>query len=284
MKMPIYEEIYRPWQGQLIPEPLTWWVIARTGVRLLWRRAMMLLIMLASIPFLVCTGQIYASTRLGDYPQLAEILKELQIDAGFFAGFLRGQMFFLFLVLILSGAGLIANDRKFRALSIYFSKPVSFWDYMLGKFLVVGFYGSLVTLVPGLLLFLLRVLLAQDSTFLSEFYWIPFALIGQASVILLTLGGMILALSSALKSGRSAGILFFALLFVLDLFRQILSGISGMGLISVPALLRQTNSLFFGLERPFEFSVWLGIAILTTVVGISLLVLKIKLRPTEVVR
>ena len=204
--MPIYEETYRPWQGKLVDRPRTWWIIARTGSRLLWRRMMMLLILLASFPFAIGAGQIYASTRLGDYPQLAELIQELQIDAGFFAQFLRTQTFFLILILILAGAGLIANDRKFRALSIYFSKPVSFWDYALGKFLVLGFYGGLVTLLPGVLLFLLRVLLSQDTAFLEEYYWVLFALIGQAGLMLLLLGGIVMAVSAATGRARTVSL------------------------------------------------------------------------------
>ena len=282
--MPIYEETYRAWHGQLAARPRTWWIIARTGSRLRWKRAMILVLLLAALPFLVRGAQIYVAMRLGDSPELAEMVQELQIDAGFFADFLRGQAFFLVLVLILAGAGLIASDRKFGALAVYFSKPVRFWDYVLGKFLIVAFYGSLITLLPCLLLFLMRVLLAQDAAFLQEYYWIPFSIIGQVALSLLTLGGVILVLSSTTGGSRSAAVLFFAVLTVPDLLRQILPSISGLGLVSLPAVLRQTSALLFGLERPFDFSAWLGLGVLMGVAGLSLAVLKIRVRPTEVVR
>jgi len=126
--MPIYEETYRPWHGQLNPNPRSWLIIARTGVRLLWKRAMILTLLLASFTFLVRALQVYAATRLGDYPQLADIANELTIDSGIFAGFLEGQGFFVFLILIIAGAGQIANDRRYKALSIYFARPVFFLD------------------------------------------------------------------------------------------------------------------------------------------------------------
>jgi len=282
--MPVYEEIYRPWSGRLVPKPKTWWIIARTGIQLRWKRAMMLLILLASVPFAIRAGQIYVATRLADRPQLAEFIEELQIDAGFFAEFLRGQAFFVMIVIILAGAGLIADDRRFRALSIYFSKPVRFWEYALGKFLIIGFYGGLVTLVPGLLLFSMRVLLSQDASFLGDYYWVIFSMLGQVCLSLLVLGGIMLALSAAAGRARSAAILFFAVLLVPDLFRQILPGISGLGYFSLQALIGQVTALLFGQDLPYDFSGWLGLAVLLCIAGLSLLLLRMKVRPTEVVR
>ncbi len=283
MPVPIYEETYRSWHGRLESRPRTWWIISRTGARLLWKRSMILLLLLAALPFLVRVGQIYAATRLAEYPQLADLVRDLQIDEAFFAGFVRGQTFLLVLMMVLSGAGLIANDRRFRALQIYFSKPVGFWDYVLGKFLTIGYYGGLITLAPGLLLFVLHLLLTRDSGFTADFWWIPFAVTGQSLLMLLTLGGIIIALSAALKGPRQAGILFFALIFITDLFREILARIPEVGLISPTAVLRQTNALLFGMEAPFEYSPWLGLAVVGVITALSILVLWLRVRPTEVV-
>jgi len=281
--VPIYEEIYRPWHGRLEARPRTWWIISRTGASLLWKRAMILLLILAALPFLVRLGQIYAATRLADFPQLADVVRDLVIDEQFFSAFLQGQTFFLILMMVLSGAGLIANDRRFRALQIYFSKPVGFGDYILGKFLTLGWYGALITLAPGLVLFVLQLLLTRESGFGAEFWWVPFAVTAQSLLMVGTLGGIMLALSAALKGPRQAGILFFALIFITDLFREILNRIPEVGLISPTTLLRQSNALLFGLEAPFAFSSWLGLAVIGLIIGLALLVLWLRVRPTEVV-
>ena len=282
--MPIYEETYRSWHGQLVAKPLTWWVITKTGVRLLWKKGMILLILLSSIPFFVRAVQIYLMTRFGEGTQIAEAVRGFQINPDFFNGFIMGQTFFLWLILIFSGAGLIANDRKYNALPIYFSKPVGFWDYIFGKFLVVGFYGSLVTLAPGLLLFLIRVLLARDATFLKTYYWVPFSIFGYVLLALITLGGIILALSSAARGTRSAAILFFALLMFPDLFRQILSRIPEVGLLSVNANLQQVGSIIFSVDRPFKFSLVWAVVVLVIVIFLCLVAIRWKVKPTEVVR
>ena len=284
MRVPIFEETYRSWHGRLEAKPRTWWVIARTGARLAWRKAMIILLLLASVPFLVRAVQIYLISRMEGDIEIARAMQGLQIDARFFAGFLRGQTFFLILVLILAGAGLIANDRKFRALTIYFSKPVGFWDYVAGKFLVIGFYGGLVTLVPGLALFILKVLMARDAAFLKAYYWIPAALLGQVLLALLILGGVVLALSSAARGARPAAIAYFAVLTFPDLLREILPGIPEVGLISLTADLRQTAAFLFGLERPFGYPVGWGLAAMAAVLFLSLGALWAKVKPTEVIR
>jgi hypothetical protein len=190
----------------------------------------------------------------------------------------------LIIVLLLAGAGIIANDRKFKALTIYFSKPVGFWDYTLGKFCVLGFYGCLVTLLPALLLFLFRVLLATDASYLKQYYWIPFSITGYSLLIILTLGSVLLAISASARGTRSAAILFFGLLYFPDLLRQILSRIPEVGLIALNADLQQAGSLLFELERPFRFSViWAFVALLVVVI-LSFLLLRAKVKPTEVVR
>ena len=53
---------------------------------------------------------------------------------------------------------------------------------------------------------------------------------------------------------------------------------------SIQALLRQSNALLFGRELPFEFSAWVGMAVLLGIAGLSLFILWQRVRPTEVVR
>jgi hypothetical protein len=281
--MPVYEETYRGWAGTLAPRPRSWWIIARTGVRLQWRRGMMVLLMISALPFVVRAFQIYASTRLQNWAELAEAVQQLRVDAGFFAAFLHGQVFFLLLTTVISGAGLIANDRRFHALPLYFSKPLTLGDYLLGKALVVAAYGLLVTMVPAVLLLLLRLALATDTTFLQEYWWVLFAIAGQSLLMILPLTGLVLVLSAGAGNARSAAILCFALWMVPDIFRAILSGITGLGYFSLPVLLRQTGALLFGLDPPFRTSPWASLAVLVGLVALAVLTLRARIRPTEVV-
>ncbi len=282
--MPIYEETYSSWDGHLKSKPRTWWVIARTGIRLLWKKWMIILLLFGAIPFLVRVVQIYVMSRFGNQTNIAEVLKGLKIDPEFFIDFINGQHFILILILMLAGAGLVVNDRRFHALPIYFSKPVGFWDYVIGKLLIVGFYGILITLIPALLLFIIHILLTTDATFFQHYFWIPASLIGFVFVKLIVLGGFILTLSSMTKSTRTAAILFFAFLTFPELLRTILSKIPEVGMMSLHADLKQVGAFFFGLQLPYTFSVWLTVCVLIGAMALCYAVLKNRIKPTEIVR
>ena len=85
-----------------------------------------------------------------------------------FRQFLEQQDFFVFIMTIYAGAGLIANDRRANALQIYLSKPLMRTEYIFGKAAVLFAFLLFVTLVPGLLLLLLQVLFAGSFAFFSK--------------------------------------------------------------------------------------------------------------------
>ncbi len=63
------------------------------------------------------------------------------------------------MILVLAGAGLIADDLKFNSLQLYFSRPLRKRDYLAGQaadgrllFLLI------LTLVPGLLFIIFKII------------------------------------------------------------------------------------------------------------------------------
>ncbi len=281
--MPIYDQAYKPWEGQLLPNPKAWWIIAKTGIRLMWQKWVIVLLVLSSFPFAVRGVQIYLMNRVGDTSKFGDFADKLEINPGFFEGFLKGQTFLFLLILAIIGAGLIANDRRFKALQIYFSKPLSFWDYLGGKMLVLAFYSALITAVPALLLFIIQLLLSGDPGFLSEYFWIPFSILAIWIIAVLVLGGLILALSASV-SHSAAAILFFAILWFSDIIRKILSRLPDIGLASIGADIQQVSAVLFGNPRPHDFSpvgAWIALVLVS---GLCILILRLRLRPTEVVK
>jgi len=281
--MPIYEKSYLSWQGRLLERPMTWFVIAKTGIRLAWRKSLGIILFISFIPFIFRAGQIYILSRFGDEETLLKMVSGVQIDAEFFMSFLKGQAFLLLLLIIVTGAGLIANDRKYKALPIYFSKPVGFWDYVIGKLLIIGSYGLLITIVPALILYLMRALLTQNTDFIQTYYWVPLSIVVWSTAALLVLGGLTLAVSAFSRGSRAASILLFSIIYVPELLRVILAKIPNIGLISLHATLNQLGAALFGTSRPFSFSIGWGMAVLIGILGLSILVLKMKVRPTEII-
>ena len=77
------------------------------------------------------------------------------------------QIFILFITLI-CGAGAIANDVKANALLVYFSKPMTKFEYVLGKWL--GVFSSLLIfiLTPNLIFYLYCMVSYQDYGIWSQ--------------------------------------------------------------------------------------------------------------------
>ena len=125
------------------------------------------------------------------------------------------------LIAIFGGSGLIATDLKNNALSLYLSKPISWIDYLIGKFAVIGILLGCLMLVPGLLLFLEHLLLT-DTDFLQENYWIPLSIITYSVVITLSAGLLMLLFSSLTSNPRYATIGFCAVWFGLPVIYEVL--------------------------------------------------------------
>ena len=73
------------------------------------------------------------------------------------------QTVFTLLLSSSAGAGLIANDLRTGAILVYLSRPLTRRDYVLGKLGVLLALNLSVTLVPGLLLYLIALALAPDQ-------------------------------------------------------------------------------------------------------------------------
>lgn len=279
--MPIYDIGYKHWSGNWTSHPYRWWVITRQGILLhVQNKRFLILIVLSSIPFLVRSVFLYVSTLVGRLPIL-------QINPKFFEDFLSQQLFFAFVIAIYAGAGLISNDLKANALQIYFAKPITRKDYVIGKLGVLVFFLSLPTLVPGILLFVMANLFRSDLSFARENYWVLPSIIAYALIIVFTLGLIMLALSSLSKSSRFAGINFAAVFF----FSQILFGIlfgmlrtSSVAWVSLTNNLTQIGDFLFRENPDYRSPIWVSAVILLCLMAGSVWLVHRKVQAVEVVK
>ncbi len=279
--MPIYDVSYRHWSGAWTSHPYRWWVITRQGIKLLGRkRRFLVLMVLSALPFLVRCVMLYLSTVLGRIPLLT-------INAKFFEDFLNQQMFFIFIIAIYAGAGLIANDLKANALQIYFSKPITRQDYVIGKLGVLFFFLALPTLVPGMLLFLLAVLFKSDPSFWEQNYWVPASLLGYSLSIIVTYGIVMLAVSSLSKRSWFAGMVFAALFIFSQIFYQILSVVlrsSRVAWVSLGNNLTQIGDYLFQGRPQYQSPLWLSAMVLGLLMMGSIWLLHHRVQAVEVVK
>src|SRR5687768_13467393 len=138
---PVHDQSYRRYQGARAPAGRAWTVILRTGLRsLLSRKVFVALLILAWVPFIVQTVRIYV---VASYPQAQQILA---VNMRMFQTFIEIQGLFAFFITIYAGAGLIASDRRAKALQVYLSKPLLRMEYVGGKLGILATYLVAVTL------------------------------------------------------------------------------------------------------------------------------------------
>src|SRR5437763_10836105 len=160
--MPIHDQGYRRYGGDKAPRGQAWMVIARNGIRhMLGKRAFLGLLLLSWFPFFVRAVQIYAAANL---PQAAFLAPTGET----FRQFLEQQGFFVFVITVYVGAGLIANDRRVNALQIYLSKPLTRGEYVFGKLSVLMTFLVAITWVPAIVLLIVQIASAGNSIFFEN--------------------------------------------------------------------------------------------------------------------
>jgi len=222
--MAIKSKGYQVWDGRLLRRTFGWTPIFWQGVLQVFRkkRAKVLYIF-AGMPLLLFAAIIYVMTK----PELkvfSEFIREYGTDPKLFgAYFTNGFMIFILLLIsVHAGASQIAGDRKSNAFALYFARPITKLDYVLGKLAVVMFYLLAFTLVPGLILILLKMMFtgSMDMDLQAAGATIVFPIL-----VSLCFATMILAFSSLARSGKLVTVVLFVLYFASDIVQGILYGI-----------------------------------------------------------
>jgi ABC-type transport system involved in multi-copper enzyme maturation permease subunit len=278
--MPIHDQSYRRYGGGKALPGRAWLVIARAGIMSMMRKRMFLgLLIFAWLPFIVRAVQIYVTTN---FPQVAMLAATAQT----FREFLEQQEFFVFVVTIYVGAGLIANDRRANALQIYLSKPLQRTEYIAGKAAVLFAFLMLVTWVPAILLLLVQVLFAGNFQFLQKNLFL-FPAITVASLLQVLLATFtMLALSSLSKSSRYVAILYTGIVFFTAAIYGVLYGITGsssFSWISPTFSLAQVVDVIFRIP-PRHVTPWqVSLIVIAGLIAVSISVLERRVRGVEVV-
>src|SRR5437870_55199 len=154
--MPIHDQGYRRYGGGRAPVGRAWLVIAKAGIRtMLAKKAFLGLLLISWFPFFIRAIQIYAAANL---PQAAFLAPTGET----FHEFLEQQGFFVFVITVYVGAGLIANDRRANALQIYLAKPLTRAEYVFGKLAVLITFLLLITWVPAVVLVIVQFMFAGN--------------------------------------------------------------------------------------------------------------------------
>ncbi len=278
--MPIHDQTYRHFTGTRAGPGTAWSVIAWTGIRSVVAKRLFLLVMLfAWVPFVVRAVMLYLSANLPQFDVLAP-------SPAMFRGFFEQQGFFVFVVTLYVGAGLIATDQRVHALQIYLSKPLTRVEYVAGKLAILTVLLLLVTWVPAMLLLLLQVLFAGNLTFLRENLFLVPAITVFSFLYALLSSFTILALSSLSTSARYVAVLYTgALLFTDAMFGMftVVTRSTSTSWVSFRANLAQVGDVIFRLSPRYDTPWIVSFVVVLAVIGAAMWVLGRRVRGVEVV-
>ena len=159
--MPIYEQSYRTFDGAT-PRQAQWATVATQEWRANTRSRFLIYLFIAGgFHFMARVAQIIIFDLLVGDPNhpLSQVFGSvtfLKIEPKTFLQFLEIQAPLTFFAMLLVGSGMICNDFRNHLMEVYFSKPVTWRDYLLGKLLALVSVGMMLTAVPALLLVLLH--------------------------------------------------------------------------------------------------------------------------------
>jgi ABC-type transport system involved in multi-copper enzyme maturation permease subunit len=278
--MPIHDQSYRRYGGGRASLGAAWTVIAWAGIRQMIRKRLFLgLLLLAWGQFIVRAVQFYFATNVPQMTMLAPTVET-------FRQFLEFQDFFVFVVSVYVGAGLIANDRRANALQIYLSKPLMRAEYIAGKAAILFTFLMLVTFVPAILLLFIHVMFAGSFTFLKNNLFLFPAITVASLVQVLVATFTMLALSSLSKSSRYVAIMYAGIIFFTAAIYGAVLAITAstkMSYLSLTANLTQVMDVIFRVTPRYDTPWQVSLIVILGLVVLSISVLERRVRGVEVV-
>lgn len=289
--MPVYRQTYRSYGGR-VRRHFRWLVVLGQEWRVLagtrpFRYLTLLAMLHALLRLLLIIGVntvnqsantlFTAAIRTSDFADVNERM---------FYDFIRMQSPLAFIIMLYAGSGLICNDLQNNLPEVYFAKPLTWRDYLMGKLSTLLAAGLLVTALPACVMVAAHNALAADMQVLRDTWWWAPASVAFSGVIVVPAALTILASSALVKSQRFAAVAVFMLLIASSamgmLFAQMLRDVRFV-VLSAPMAMNRLGVAIFDVQV-FTFRIgWAPCAMLLGVLSAgAFAVLAWKVRRAEV--
>jgi ABC-2 type transport system permease protein len=300
--MAVYKKTYRPYDGELTSSLSRFLVIPRYAFEEMQKSRFLTIFFLASFIYpLVCALIIYVQHNVSalNLLGLQNANRLISINVTFFMSLLGWQSMLALFLASFTGPGQVSPDLANNALSLYLARPFSRVEYVLGKMTILVVLMSLMTWVPGLLLFGLEGYL-EGWQWMKDNARLASGIFFGAWVWILLLALLALALSAWVKWKPAAGALMFGVFFVAGGFGVTINNVQRtrwghlfniselIGSIWVQLFEGDTHitngAVFFRVIEGQELPLWCCWASLAVLALICLYMLARKIRGAEVVR
>jgi ABC-2 type transport system permease protein len=285
--MAVYRRGYQRYMGPTKSRWVRFMVLPRFAWQQLFQqRLVVLLTVVALIWPLLCAAFIYLSNNI-------ELLKSfnrqfrsfVQVNGDFFMVFMNVQAGFAIFLAALTGPGLIAPDLANNALPLYFSRPLARVDYALARLATLIGMLSLITWIPGLLLFGMQVGMA-DGSWLHANWKLGLGIFAGFVLWILLVSLVALASSAYAKLRVVAGGVVLGFFFVLSGASVMINGVfrSTWGYALNPSwATRRLWCAMLSVDPPNGPGVPECLSFLAAMIFLLAFVLERKLRPVEVI-
>ncbi len=289
--MTIREKGYFHWDGVLKQRKLPWWPITRLGIKLSFKKKFFKLIYFGSfVPALVFLVGIYVSERVEDFRYMIRGSQQiLEVNPAYFKTYFTGDflLFMMVMILVVSGAGLISDDIKYNSLQLYFARPLEKRDYLVGKAAVILFLLLLLTLVPGVLFILFKLLFSGSLAFVISYPWLFLSVIVFSLLVTLFFCSYALLFSSLSKNRRYVSIL----IFVVYLFSDVLFAVfyenfrkPAFALFSIKVNLQQLGAFIFKQKPQYAVAWYWSLLVIAGIFFLAYAVVRSKVRGVDIVK
>jgi ABC-2 type transport system permease protein len=223
--MAVYRRSYKPYMGALTPAWSRFLVLFRYTRKSLFRSKVQTGLFVICFFFpIACLIMVYLAHSASFLAKIGIPSELISIDNKFFFRFVSVQGALAFLLTAFAGPGLISPDLANGALPLYFCRPFSRAEYILGKSSVLAILLSEVTWMPGLVVFAMQASLAGTSWAWSNL-WIAGSVILASLIWIAVLSLLAMALSAWVKWRIVAGALLLAVMFFGAGFAQAINAV-----------------------------------------------------------
>ena len=286
--MAVYKQTYKDYGGQRTATWSRFLILMRySHARLFQSRFLVLFLAICFFYPIGCATLIYLSHNS---PALAML--RLQSDA---LPPIDGQFFYVFcvvqgvLALLLTafvGPSLISPDLANGGLALHLSRPFSRAEYVTGKMTVLFVLLSLITWVPGLLLYAIQAS-CTGWTWIKPNLWLARSIVLGPLIWILVLSLIALALSAWVKWQIAAGACVLGLHFVGAGFAQAINEIlrtRNGSLINLGEVIHTVWGALFRCSRGTDLSVRQAWLVLGVTCAFCLMMLAKRIRGFEVIK
>ena len=288
--MAVYKRTYKPYIGEMTPEWSRFLILPSFAWRTIFQTRFILIFYVICFFYPVGAAiAIYLNHNLsflGQFLPISNSAGLFNVDGNFFAIYTGIQASMAFLLTSFVGPGLVSGDLSNNALPLYFCRPFSRTEYVLGKLSVIAILLAFITWVPGLILFCIQGSL-EGSAWFSTNAWLAWSIFFTSFIWTILISLLALAISAWVRWKIVAGGMLLVIFFLGSGLGQAINAVlrTDAGFwIDMGTNFSQLCTKFYRVKSVDLISTEEALASLLAMCGVSIWLLWRKVRAYEVAR